>query len=153
MKGRWLLGLWLLASGWCARVDAQTNTNITPRADQVLHNACQYLAETPIFGLSAEIWREHIVESGQRIQFSRTIRFEVRRPNRFHVEIDAPHSQRGFWYDGKALTLLDHRRNLFSTTAMPDTIDATVDAAQDQFGIDLPLIDLALSDPYHNATA
>lgn len=151
MKGRVLLGLLLLAAGWCGRLQAQTN--IAPRADAVLRNACQYLAEAPFFGLSAEIWREHVVESGQRIEFSRTIQLEVKRPNRFHVEIDAPRSQRGFWYDGKDLTILDRRRNLFSTTGMPDTIDATVDASQDQFGIDLPLIDLALSDPYHNAMA
>jgi len=62
-------------------------------------------------------------------------------------------TERGFWYDGKELTILDQRRNLFSTTPMPGTLDATLDTAHDQFGIDLPLIDLALSDPYHNAIA
>ena len=35
---------------------------------------------------------------------------------------------------------------------MPSTLDDAVNAAHDQ-GIDLPLIDLAMSDPYANATA
>jgi hypothetical protein len=78
---------------------------------------------------------------------------EVKRPNRLHLEISTPHSQRGFWYDGKSLTILDRQRNLYSTAAMSGTLDAALDKAHDQFGIDLPLVDLAVSDPYKNATA
>jgi hypothetical protein len=36
---------------------------------------------------------------------------------------------------------------------MPATVDGMLDAAHDQFGIDLPMIDFALSDPYKNAIA
>ena len=36
---------------------------------------------------------------------------------------------------------------------MPATLDKAVDTAHDQLGVDLPLIDLAVSDPYKNATA
>jgi hypothetical protein len=36
---------------------------------------------------------------------------------------------------------------------MPANLDAAIDAAHDQFGIDLPLVDLAVSDPYRNALA
>ena len=92
-------------------------------------------------------------ENGEKLQFARAVEMEIKRPGRLHVEIHSPHSQRGFWYDGKGLTVLDRKRNVFSTTAMPATIDAALDQAHEQFGIDLPLIDLAISDPYKNATA
>ena len=36
---------------------------------------------------------------------------------------------------------------------MPASLDEALDAARDQFGIDLPLIDLALSDPYKSGMA
>ena len=132
---------------------AQSETNIAPRAQSVLASACEYLAQTPYFGLTAEIWREHVTASGQKLQFSRTVTMEVRRPNRLHMEIAAPRSQRGFWYDGKSLTILDRLPGLFSMAPMPGNLDAMIDKAHDDMGVDLPLIDLAVSDPYKNAMA
>ncbi|MGH7973282.1 MAG: DUF2092 domain-containing protein [Limisphaerales bacterium] len=132
---------------------AQTETKIAPQAERVLSAACQYLAEAPQFSLNAEVWREHVTESGQKVQFCRTVSIEVKRPNRLHVEITSPHSQRGFWYDGKTLTILDRQRNYFSVVPMPGKLDAALDKASEEFGIDLPLIDLAVSDPYKNAVA
>ena len=146
-----LIGCSLVLGTW--GTPAQEKTNIAPQAERSLRAACQYLAEAPFFCLTAEVWREHITSSGQKLQFSRTVTFEVKRSNRLHVEIRSPHSERGFWYDGKSLTMLDRKRNLFSTAPMPGTLDAALDQAHDQFGIDLPLIDLAVSDPFQNATS
>src|ERR1700733_7219609 len=143
----------LLAAAGCATAQEQTNqSNIPPRAETVLHSACDFLAHTHAFSLSAEIWREHLDEAGQKIQFSRTVEMDVKRPDGLRLEISSPLSARGFWYDGKTLTILDRKHNFYSTNAMPANLDDAVDAAHDQ-GIDLPLIDLAMSDPYANATA
>ncbi len=142
--------LLLLAAG-CAT--AQDQTNLSPHAESVLRSACTFLQQTPAFSLNAEIWREHVDEAGQKVQFSRTVTMDVKRPDGLRLEISSPNNGRGFWYDGKTLTELDRKNNWYSSNAMPDTLDKTVDAARDQFGIDLPLIDLALSDPYQNATA
>ena len=154
-KKLWKVGLVIAGSvalgTWAAPTQAQTN--IAPQAERVLSAACRYLAEAPYFGLGAEVWREHVTASGQKLQFSRSVCMEVKRPNRLHVEISSPHSQRGFWYDGKSLTILDRQPGLFSMAAMPDTLDAALDKAHDELGVDLPLIDLAVSDPYKNATA
>ena len=133
-------------------VSAQTNAMISPRAETVLRSACEFLAHTRVFSLNAEIWREHMDEAGQKIQFSRAVRMDVKRPDRLRLEISSPTTARGFWYDGKTLTVLDRRHNWYATNTMPATLDGAVDAAHDQ-GIDLPLIDLAMSDPYANATA
>jgi hypothetical protein len=144
----------LLATAGCATAQEQTNQSnvVSPRADSVLRSACDFLAQTPAFSLSAEIWREHVDEAGQKIQFSRTVEMDVKRPDGLRLEISSPLSARGFWYDGKTLTILDRKHNFYSTNAMPSTLDDAVNAAHDQ-GIDLPLIDLAMSDPYANATA
>ncbi len=151
MKPALLISCGLALSIWTA--PAQQQTNIAPQADRVLSAACQYLAEAPWFSLTAEVWREHVTASGQKLQFTRTVSMDVKRPNRLHMEITSPHTQRGFWYDGKSLTVLDRLPNLFSMAAMPGTLDAALDKARDDFGIDLPLADLAVSDPYSNATA
>jgi hypothetical protein len=127
------------------------NTRIDPHAERILRAACQYLAEAPFYSLNAEIWRDHVDSDGQKVQFTRVMDLEVKRPDRLHADIHSPHTQREFWYDGKSLTVLDGKRSVFSTAEMPATLDQAIDAAHDQFGIDLPMIDLAISDPFKNA--
>jgi hypothetical protein len=160
-------GLLLLCAG-CARAQEQTNfppqaqsavvssstkSTISPRALSVLRSACDFLAQAPAFSFRGEIWREHVNDAGQKIQFSRTVQMDVKRPNGLRLELSSSFAARGFWYDGKMLTILDRKHNWYSSAAMPSTLDAAVDAARDEYGIDLPLIDLAVSDPYKNATA
>jgi hypothetical protein len=151
LSGVFLLATALLLGAGAAR--AQEQTNIVERADQVLRAASQYLAQAPQFTFTAEIWREHVTDSGQKLQFTREMEMHVKRPDRLHAEIKSPRTGRGFYYDGKSLTIVDRKRNLFSTVPMPATLDAALDQAQEEFGVDLPLIDFAISDPYRNATA
>jgi len=132
---------------------AVNETNIALRAEHILSAACQYLADAHYFSLNAEVWREHVTESGQKVQFSRTVAMEVKRPNHLHMEIASPHSQRQFWYGNKALTILDKEHNVFSSAEMPGNLDDTLDQAHDRFGIDLPLVDLVVSNPFKNAMA
>jgi hypothetical protein len=146
----WLGVLWLGLSYTKAQT---TPTNINERADEVLRAATHYLADSPHFTALAEVWRERVAESGEKLQFTRVVELAVRRPDRLHVEIRSGFTDRGFWYDGKKLSVMDRKANVFSSTPMPPTIDAALDNARDEFGIDLPLIDLAVSDPYKNATA
>jgi hypothetical protein len=145
-----LVGLLLSVSGVMA---AQSAAKIDPRADELLRAACQFLADTPAFSLNAEVWREHIDDSGEKLQFTRQVQMEVKRPGQLHMELKSGYTDRGFWFDGKNLNILDRKRNLYSTTALPGNIDSMLDAARDRFGIDLPLVDLALSNPYQNAVA
>lgn len=155
MKHLFLIGCGLLLGvAGCATAQEQTTqTNvIAPHAEAVLRSACDFLAQSRAFSLNAEVWREHVDEAGQKIQFSRTVTMDVKRPDGLRLEISSPLSARGFWYDGKTLTILDRKHNWYSTTNMPATLDAMAGAAHDQ-GIDLPLIDMALGDPYANATA
>ncbi len=149
MKRVLIIG-WLLALGFCYQ-QASAQTNIAPRAREVLAGACKYLAQAPFFAITAEVWHEHVTQSGEKLQFTRAVNLEVRRPNRLHLDIESPHSARGFWYDGESLTVLDRKENCYSTTSMPETLDDMLDTAHDRFGIDLPLADLALSDPYQSA--
>lgn len=151
MKHALIIGCSLALGTW--GTSAQEKINIAPQAEQVLRAACQHLAEAPFFSFTGEICRERVTETGQKLQFSRAVTFAIKRPNRLHVEIRSPHSERGFWYEGKSLTILDRKRNIFSSAPMPGNLDAALDTARDQFGIDLPLIDLAVSDPYTSIAA
>jgi hypothetical protein len=84
LSGVFLLATALLLSSGAAR--AQEQTNIAERADQVLRAASQYLAQAPQFTFTAEIWREHVTDSGQKLQFTREMEMHVKRPDRLHAE-------------------------------------------------------------------
>jgi hypothetical protein len=130
---------------------ASTQPDVDPLADQIFHQCSDYLAQTPAFSVHAEIWKDEVLPSGHKIQVTRQIDFDLRRPDHLHVDARAHRRGRAIWYDGKSLTVLDRANNLYSTVDAPSTIDQTLDFASDTYGITIPLEDLAVSDPYASA--
>lgn len=125
-----------------------TQPGVDPVADQILRQTSDYLAQTPAFSVHAEVWKDVVLGSGHKIQVTRSIDLDVRRPDRLHVEAKAHRKGRSIWYDGKTLTVLDRETNLYGTANAPGTIDQTLDLAAEQYGITIPLEDLTISDPY-----
>jgi|GEM_PF-219583 len=123
---------------------------ISPRADGVFRAACKYLADAPHFSVKVEIWEDVVLPIGQKIQTTKTLDVHEQRPNRLHIESQSPRFSRGFWYRDKTFTLLDRANNVYGVVEAPDTIDATIDAVEDRFGIELPLADVLVADPYKN---
>ncbi len=124
---------------------------IDTTADQILHQSCDFLAQTPVFAVHAEIWKDVVLPSGHKIQVTRSIDLVLRRPDRLHVDARAQRKGRSIWYDGKTLTVLDREKNLYGAVEAPPTIDQTLDLAAQDYGITVPLEDLAVSDPYTSA--
>jgi len=120
---------------------------VAPEADRLLRAACANLSATKAFSFKAEVW-EDVVVLGHKVATTKTVATQVRRPDRVQVEIRSPQHSRGLWYDGTTLTLLDRMHNLYATMPAPDTIDKVLDAANDKFGINFPLEDLLVNDPY-----
>ncbi|HUI07555.1 MAG TPA: DUF2092 domain-containing protein [Verrucomicrobiae bacterium] len=124
---------------------------IDPQADELLRRMGDYLAQAPFFSVSAEIWQDVQLSSGQQVQAGRTIELQVRRPNRFHAEVRSTRRNRALYYDGKSITLVNRVQNFYGSIPAPATLDEALDVASERFGITLPLEDLIVSDPYQNA--
>ena len=124
---------------------------IDPQANEQLRRMGDYLAQAQFFSVSAEVWQDVQLGSGQQIQAGRTIELQVRRPNRFHAEVRSPRRNRGLYYDGASITLFNRVQNFYGSFPAPATLDEALDAASDRFGLALPLEDLIVSDPYQNA--
>ena len=121
------------------------------QADELLRRMSDYLAEAQFFAVNAEVWQDIQLASGQQVQAGRTIELQVRRPNRFHAEVRSTRHNRGLYYDGKSLTLLNRVKNFYGSIAAPATLDEALDVACEKFGITMPLEDLIVSDPYTSA--
>ena len=131
-----------------AAAEPTTRPDVDAVAGRILRQSCDFLAQTPAFAVHAEVWKDLVLPSGHKIQVTRSVDLDVRRPDRLHVEARARQKGRSIWYDGKSLTVLDRERNLYGVADAPPTIDRTLDLAADTYGVTVPLEDLAVSDPY-----
>jgi hypothetical protein len=130
---------------------ASTAPAVDPLANQILKQSCDFLAQSKAFALHAELWKDEVLPSGHKIQVTRSIDLDVRRPDRFYVEVKAHHKGRGIWYDGKTVTVLDREKNLYAAADAPGSIDEAVDLLAEKYGLTVPLEDMAVADPYANA--
>jgi len=124
---------------------------VDPQADELLRRMSDYLGQEPFFSVSVEVWQDVRLGSGQQVQAGRTVDLQVRRPDRFHSEVHSTRRNRGMYYDGKSITLLDRVQNFYGSIPAPATLDEALDVACERFGITLPLEDIIVSDPYQNA--
>jgi hypothetical protein len=130
---------------------SETKPVVDPSADKLLKRMGDYLAEAPFFSVNAEIWQDVQMGSGQQIQAGRTVDLQVRRPDRFHAEVHSTRRNRALFYDGKTITLLNRVEKFYGSVPAPASLDQALDTASERFGIELPLEDLIVSDPYQSA--
>lgn len=125
-------------------------SEIDPEADRILKAACSYLADAKAFSVHVEVWKDVTLPSGQKIQTSRNLSVNERRPGQLRIEVRAPHADRGFWLRDKSLTMLDRETNLYGVMEVPDTIEGAIDTVEERFGVVVPVGDVLVADPYRN---
>ncbi len=126
-------------------------TEIDPDADRIFRACCKYLANAKGFCVNVEVWKDVVLPTGEKLQTTRTLDVQEHRPDRLRIEVRSPRDSRGFWYENKTLTMLDRTLNLYGVMEVPGNIDETLDAVEDRFGIEIPLGDFLVADPYRNA--
>lgn len=132
---------------------ADVKSAVDPQADKLLRRMSDYLVQAQFFSVNAEIWQDVQLGSGQQVQAGRMVDLQVRRPNRFHAEVHSTRHNRGLYYDGQTLTLLNRAQNFYGSIPAPATLDEALDVASERFGITLPLEDIIVSDTYKSAMA
>ncbi len=146
-----LAALWAFPTQGADVKPADLKPVVDPSADKLLKRMGDYLAQSAFFSVNAEIWQDVQLGSGQQVQAGRTVGLQVRRPDRFHAEVHSTRRNRELFYDGKSITLLDRIHSFYGSIPAPASLDQALDAASDRFGIEMPLEDLIVSDPYESA--
>jgi len=121
---------------------------VEARADQELKRMGEFLARVPRFALEAEETFDEIPDGELRRELTNVRRVAVERPNHIAADATGDTLSRAAWYDGRTMTVLDKEHNVYATIEVPETIDATLDKLQDEYGVVLPLADLLYADPY-----
>ncbi|MBV8092533.1 MAG: DUF2092 domain-containing protein [Acetobacteraceae bacterium] len=126
---------------------------IAEQAETLLKQMSAYVGSAEQFTFHAEVAFDHVVPSGQKLQFSAAEEVALQRPGDVYVEWSSDLGDRQFWYDGKSVTLYDPATSFYASDAAPPDIDAMLDNVVQKVGFSPPLSDLLYSDPYLSCTA
>jgi hypothetical protein len=126
----------------------------TPRTDaerltlgkQIIDRMSAKLASAQTFSVKTHEVR-HVTDSkGQPKQDTFDRETVLRRPDRFYTTTTGDR-QNETWYDGVGMTLVVHKDKVFAQARMPETLDKTLDAMHERYGVAVPLADLMYSSP------
>jgi hypothetical protein len=132
----------ILVAAVAIQVQAQPVSTIDPDAMAALNKMGTYLRTLNAFQLRATVTSESVLDDGQKVQFGSVADLLVDKPNKLRAEVTGDQQQRLFFYDGKAFTLYAQRVNLYATVPAPPTLVDLIDKLQENFDIELPLVDL-----------
>jgi hypothetical protein len=121
---------------------------VAPAADRLLKEVGAYIGSAKAFIFRADISFDHVLPSGQKLQFSAVEEIVLERPGRLYVEWNGDLGDRRFWYDGKSVTLWDPATPFYASAAAPPEIDAMLDQIVPKLDFAPPLADFLYRDPY-----
>ena len=121
---------------------------ISEKADRLLKEVGAYIGSAQQFTFHADITFDHVLPSGQKLQFSAAEEVALQRPGRLYVEWNGDLGRRQFWYDGKSVTLYDPATPFYASAPAPSEIDGMLDEIVAKLGFAPPLADLLYRDPY-----
>ena len=122
--------------------DAPTAPVIDPVAIQSLERMGDYLRGLTSFSLRADDAVDEVLGSGQKIQLTKTVEIQARKPDRLRASVETDRKAREFFYDGKHFTLLTPETGYYATIPAPSTIRELLDDIEIQYDIEFPLVDL-----------
>jgi len=120
---------------------------VSERAGTLLKQMGAYLGSAEHFTFHADITFDHVLPSGQKLQFAAAEDVALQRPGRLYVEWSGDLGNRQFWYDGTSVTLYDPATPFYATQAAPPDIDAMLDKTVAELNFSPPLADFLYSDP------
>ena len=121
---------------------------VAPQAERVLRELGGYIGSAAQFVFDADITFDHVLPSGQNLQFAATEEAVLQRPGRLYVEWNGDLGSRQFWYDGRSVTLFDPATSFYASAAAPPDIDAMLRQLVLKLDFAPPLADFLYSDPY-----
>jgi len=130
----------------CGPGEPRTDVERLARGREIIERMSATLAAAPVFSVTTSEKRDEIRSSGASEQVTLTRATVVRRPDRFYsVVTGGRHNE--VWYDGVGLTLVLHNEKVFAQSRAPETIDKTLDALYERYGLSTPISDYVYTSP------
>jgi hypothetical protein len=125
---------------------------VAAEASRLLQQMGAYLGSAEQFTFHADITFDHVLPSGQKLQFSASEDVALQRPHGLYVEWTGDLGDRQFWYDGTSVTLYDPATPFYASEAAPTDIDSMLDSLVPKLDFAPPLVDFLYSNPYQSVS-
>lgn len=117
-------------------------------AKQILRAMSDYMAKTKSLSFEFDATLEIVTDDDQKIALASSGSLSLNRPDKIRVNRFGGFADIEMSYDGKTLSLLGKKMNLYTQLKIPGTIDHLVDELKDTYNRPLPAADLLLSNSY-----
>jgi hypothetical protein len=117
-------------------------STVDPDAVDAVKKMGVYLRSLRAFQVIAEVAHDDVLEDGLIVQSNSKIDMLTAVPNRMRIEVTADDKDRLYLYDGKNFTVWGKLVNYYATVPAPPTIVELFKKVDENYDIDLPLIDL-----------
>jgi hypothetical protein len=114
----------------------------------LLRRMSERLTRVAAFALEAEEVYDEVPEQSPRRQLTNLRRVAMRRPDRLVGDAAGDALNRSFWYDGRVFAAVDREQNVWTSGAVPPTVDRALDWVFEQTGTVIPLADFLYADSY-----
>jgi hypothetical protein len=121
---------------------SDSRATIDPDAISALDSMGAYLRTLTAFQVRAAITSEEVLLDGEKVQLANVADMVAMKPDRLRLSMTSDRKERLFLYDGKNFTLYAPRKNFYATVPAPPTIRELADRLDNQYGIEMPFVDL-----------
>lgn len=147
MKARLVARLFaagLLSSAFAAsgQAAAAASDARDPAAMAALEHMGESLRSHADVNVHADVTMEDVLIDGQKIQYGGTVDILAHRPKQLKMVLKIGDAERQLFYDGSTMTLYSPNLKYYAQAAAPATIGEALAAAQNNYGLEIPLADL-----------
>lgn len=122
-------------------------------AHEVLKGMTDYVSGLDQVGFDFDVDLEAVTTKGVKLQFSASGEVLLDRPNKFSISRTGGHSDIAVVSDGKTLTIHGRNLNAYTQRAAPESLDALINQARSERGVEIPGADLLLANVHEELTA
>jgi hypothetical protein len=122
--------------------NAQENSNIDPDAMEALNRMGAYLRSLKAFQVESDVTNDDVLDDGQVITETKTNTLLAVSPNFLRAELKSDDKDVFLFYDGKNFTVYGKLVNYYASAPAPPTTAELVDKVYNDYGIEVPLVDL-----------
>lgn len=122
--------------------------SIDPAATEILQKMSNYLSGLNSFKVHVQTTREIILATDQELDTDHSFDLTVQRPNHVLGIAQSAAGGRQFFYDGTNFTIFTPKANYYATFAAPHTIEGVLKEVATKYGLELPIADFIVSNPY-----
>jgi len=124
------------------QTNSQGNSNIDADAMEALNKMGAFLRSLKAFQVDSEVMTDDVLDDGQIITDIRANTLISVSPNLLRAELKSDDKDVFLFYDGTNFTVYGKLVNYYATVPAPGTTAQLVDKVYNNYGVEIPLVDL-----------